>query len=387
LLSRLFSLARRWALALRAFAGLGRGWPCGRGRCFIPERGKHVPPGSRWLSGSISAADLDTVATLFFDEQGIVFVSCTRPIFGPAGRVRGRHPAWLDHKKTRFLPAYIRLEMDGEGVPIWPDGHVTDLAKLGPKMARYFVQGALEFILPGMELPTIIEPMGAVPKKGQDNYRAIADGRVGNKSISDWGTRVFPARELASALSWRAIVNGFDVNDGYHIAPFPGCTGELVWGFGIVDVRRFYDGDPEWEPPMVMDSDWVWRPAHGPHGAQFRFVFGWRLHLGCWPGKYAQTCDKSYCAMYTDGCIARWAVAHFCQKPAGCPLNCIALCLLRHAALRRANTGELRGASVRPMLGGRLRLPQACGVAPALRRAGGGLPGLRPQPGGGGGAR
>jgi hypothetical protein len=150
----------------------------------------------------------------------------------------------VNRKKTRFLPEYIRLEVDGEGVPIWPDGHVTDLvarrhvweklilmdgvtracvqgklgyprscwritpsylpnhkswdeaevkAKLGPKMARYFVQGALEFILPGMELPTIIEPMGAVPKKGPDKFRAIADGREGNKFISDWGTRVFPA--------------------------------------------------------------------------------------------------------------------------------------------------------------------------------------------------
>jgi hypothetical protein len=82
-------------------------------------------------------------------------------------------------------------------------------------------------------------------------------------------------------------------------------------------------------------------------------MFGWRLGpiLGCWPGKCGQTCDKSYCAMYTDGCIARWAVAHFGQKLAGCPLNCIALCLLRHAALRGANEGELRGASVRSMLG------------------------------------
>ena len=80
-------------------------------------------------------------------------------------------------------------------------------------------------------------------------------------------------------------MNGFDVNDGYHISPFPGCTGELVWGFGIVDMRRIYDGDPDWEPPLVMDPDGSWRPASGPHGTQFRFVFGWRLHLGCWPGK------------------------------------------------------------------------------------------------------
>ncbi len=129
-------------------------------------------------------------------------------------------PAW------RITPSYLPNHKS------WDELEVK--AKLGPKMARYFVQGAIEFILPGMELPTIIKPMGAVPKKGPDKFRAIADGRVGNKTISDWGTRVFPARGLASALSWRAIVNGFDVNDGYHIAPFPGCTGELVWGFGIV---------------------------------------------------------------------------------------------------------------------------------------------------------
>ncbi len=115
-----------------------------------------------------------------------------------------------------------------------------------------------------------------------------------------------------------------------------------MWGFGIVDVRRIYDGDPDWEPPVVVGADGSERPAPGTHGTQFRFVFGWRLHLGCWPGKCAQTCDESYCAMYTDGCIALCAVALFGQKPAGCPLNCIALCLLRHAALRGANTGELR---------------------------------------------
>ena len=71
-----------WALALRSFAGLGRGRPCGRGRGFILERGKHVHPGSRWLAGSIaSTAHPSTVATLFFDEQGVVFVSCKLPNF------------------------------------------------------------------------------------------------------------------------------------------------------------------------------------------------------------------------------------------------------------------------------------------------------------------
>jgi hypothetical protein len=55
--------------------------------------------------------------------------------------------------------------------------------------------------------------------------------------------------------------------------------------------------------------------------------------------------------MFFDGCVCRWSVAHFGQKPAGSPLNCIALCLLRHAALRAPAVGELRGCSQRSLLG------------------------------------
>jgi hypothetical protein len=110
-------------------------------------------------------------------------------------------------------------------------------------------QGAAEAILPGHSLPTIIEPKGAVPKKGKDEFRDISDARTGNKTIPKWGTRLFTARELASSLRWRAVMNGFDISDGYHIAPLTGCTGELVLGFGITGVRRVYDGDPEWSPP------------------------------------------------------------------------------------------------------------------------------------------
>jgi hypothetical protein len=121
-------------------------------------------------------------------------------------------------------------------------------AKLGQKMAAYFVQVAMEFVFPGHPLPSIIEPKGAVPKKGADKYRDIADARKGNKSLSDWGVRYFTARELALALSWRAIVNGHDINDGYHIAVLAGCSGVLVWGWGIVETIYIFPGDPEFEP-------------------------------------------------------------------------------------------------------------------------------------------
>jgi hypothetical protein len=54
---------------------------------------------------------------------------------------------------------------------------------------------------------------------------------------------------------WRAILFGFDISDGYHISVLAGCTGQLVWGWGIVGVRRVYEGDPDFVPPTVIGSD------------------------------------------------------------------------------------------------------------------------------------
>jgi hypothetical protein len=392
-----------WVLALHLFAGLRQGFACGGGTGFIPERGRSAPPGSSWLAGVLtSEIDASVSATVFFDADGIVFVDCTRQVFGSANQVRGPVPAWLAQKRTRWLPDYIKLATDDHGVPIYPKLRVTALVerrhvwerlvnmdgvtratimgklcyprigwhilpsflpnhkswevdevkqKLGQKMAAYFTQGALEFVFPGHRLPTMVEPLGAVFKKGKDKYRAIADARAGNKSLADWGVRYYTASDLAAALTWRAIVFGADVNDGYHIAPLPGCTGDLVWGWGIIRVERVYSSDPDFEPPVVVAQDGSFQPAPGPPGAQIRFVFGWCLHLGCWSGSCTGVCDKSCNGMFFDGCVARWAAAHFGQKTAGCPLNCIALCLLRHAALRRPAPGELRGASSTSLLG------------------------------------
>ncbi len=394
-----------WALAMRVFAGLRRGRSYDGGLGFIPERGKHhqPPPGGAWHCGTIaSSAEPDVVVTVYFDDDGAALLRCTRAVFGSASDARGPVPAWLVPSRSRFLPAYIRLETDAFGIPILPAHHVTSMleqrhvwlrsirmdgitraivmgqlcyprtcwritpsylpnhkswesdavkAKLGRKMAAYFFQGAAEAVLPGQPLPTIIEPKGAVPKKGIDLFRDIADARIGNKTIPKWGTRLFTARDLASSLRWRSITSGHDLSDGYHISMLTGCTGALVYGWGIIGVRRVYEGDPDFDPPTVVGADGSTQPAHGPHGPQAIFEYGWRLHVGCWPGDCCQTCDKSLCGFYFDGCVARWAVAHFGQAPAGSPLNCIALCLLRHAALRGPAPGELRGASSRSLHG------------------------------------
>jgi hypothetical protein len=123
-----------------------------------------------------------------------------------------------------------------------------------------------------------------VPKKGKDLYRDIVDGLEGNRSIADLGSRLFTlaaARDLAPVLSLRSIVHGFDIIDGYHIAPLTGCTGKLVLGFVIVTVLSVYDWDSDFEPPVELGADGSFQSIPGPHGLQVRFQLGWRLHTGC----------------------------------------------------------------------------------------------------------
>ena len=67
-------------------------------------------------------------------------------------------------------------------------------------MAAYFFQGAAEAVLAHHPPPTIVEPKGAVPKKGKDLFRDISDARMGHQTIPRWGTRLFPARDLAASL-------------------------------------------------------------------------------------------------------------------------------------------------------------------------------------------
>jgi hypothetical protein len=218
-----------WALALRLFSDLRRGWPCSRGHCFIPERGKGVLAGSRWLTLElVSAADPSTVASVFFDDAGVVFVGCP---------VRGQLPAWLVQEKIHWLQEYVQLALDDGGMLIYPTLTVTALVErlhvwerliMMDGVTRAIVSGklcyqrtcwlitpsylpppqelggggcegearleggsgAIEFVHPWQPLPTIIEPKGSVPKNGPDGFRDIA----GVRRVFDGETRTLSRR-------------------------------------------------------------------------------------------------------------------------------------------------------------------------------------------------
>ena len=107
-----------------------------------------------------------------------------------------------------------------------------------------------------------------------------------------------------------------------------------------------YPEDPDYDREVTEDGQ-----LSGNREPQVRLTFGWRLHVGCWPWDCCSTFDKACNGMEIDGCCCRWAVAHFGQKPAGSPLNCVVLCLLRHGAMRGPAPGERRGATKRSLLG------------------------------------
>ena len=134
-------------------------------------------------------------------------------------------------------------------------------------------------------------------------------------------------RVVADLLNWCSFMAGGDMGEEYHASVFPGYTGELVWGWGVVGVEDYEDEEGE---------------------TGQRFVRGWRLNVGCWPWDCLQICEKSCSGACLDSFFLRWAVAHFGQKCAGSPLNVIALCLLRYLARRGAG----RSSSARAIQGG-----------------------------------
>ena len=170
------------------------------------------------------------------------------------------------------------------------------------------------------------------------------------------------------------------VKDGNRISLFCACTGELVWGWGVIGFYWVYPGrsacsdsesDGE-ELARIRSRAWRARPAaariprrqagsgEGTAGTTWRGLGTHRAFeaaaaalqvrpaaaRGVRPGSCCCTCDKACNGMELDRCLARLAVAHFGQAPAGSPLNCIALCLLRHTALRSPASGERRGDAV-----------------------------------------
>ena len=82
------------------------------------------------MAGEIcSAAEPDVKVTLYFDDFGVVLVTCTRAVFGSSADAYGPVPSWLVRSKSRWAPDYLRMECDAFGIPLLPSTHVASLVE------------------------------------------------------------------------------------------------------------------------------------------------------------------------------------------------------------------------------------------------------------------
>jgi len=185
---------------------------------------------------------------------------------------------------------------------------------LGPKVAAWIYWRILE-CCPPSHPPALIEPIGAVPKKGDPPVRMINDGRVGNLDMDKWPVDYTTPREAARSLGYGDFIAGSDFDDAYHACKKAGCTGR-VWFERVVRV--------------------------GPSGSA---CWGWQTRVGCSPESCSGTCDKARSGVDLGGLLARFASSHFGEAPAGSPLNALVMQLRRYFGTRGPFSGARRVAT------------------------------------------
>ena len=164
--------------------------------------------------------------------------------------------------------------------------------------------GVMEFNDPRFPAPSIVEPLGVVPKAGDPHFRLITDSRRGNKSLAKWPVKFTTVTSLLQRVDYGDFGSGSDVSDAYHCFPKGGCGGGARRE-RTVFVKNDKAGTREW-----------------------RYV----TRLGCTPATCTGTCDKSRSGVDLDGMLARFASSHFGEKPAGSPLGVLMQELRRYFA-------------------------------------------------------
>ena len=73
---------------------------------------------------------------------------------------------------------------------------------------------------------------------------------MGSKCVEEWGIHYISARYFGDGLSPCAITFGDDVEEAYHITGdyLAGCTGDLVWGLGLLERGSSTPATPNTNP-------------------------------------------------------------------------------------------------------------------------------------------
>lgn len=341
-----------WSLALQAFSTLPSGHFSDYTKTFLP-----VYSGSNrhaWSNSDLCMCRDSIQAKIYLTGSRIALIHASRPMLPLAFREQLPESPKLQEGHLVSLPGFLSLPYDAESSSrILPQITVTAIverrkewhtrlcpldgataaivnghfvyprdswdwnplqthnhpswernaeakAALGPTFAAWIHSGIVEWIPSSCNPPLIIEPIGAVQKSTPPFWRMISDARRSNTSIGKWPIRCMNLQEMISALDFGAIMCADDVQDAYHLSAFAGCTGELMEDLGL-----------------EAGSDGTWRIKR-------------RVYLGCSPRSCFGTCDKARSGCCVEGHVFRFAAAHFGQKLAGSPLNCLLMAVIRH---------------------------------------------------------
>lgn len=345
-----------WAAAILAFSSLDAGFFSDDNCSFLALSNDPQSPGS-WTRGNLCLMAGKFSATVFLRCGKVAFIQGNRPLRSrchslprqelcssdpgfpclpdflalarettgdallfPSSKVTTiveRRSVWhqilgpLDGAAAAIVDGHFSYPRDSwDWMPLFSDNHASwehnleaKLA-LGATLAAWLHSGILEYVPRHCLQPLIVEPLGSVPKSTPPNFRLISDARQSNASLGKWPVRCMNIREMAAGLDYGAIMSGDDVNDAYHLVPFGGCTGEL-----FEDVALACSPEGQWCKTR-------------------------RLYLGCSPRTCLGTCDKARSGCCIEGHMFRFAAAHFGQKLAGSPLNCLFMAIIRHLVRR-----------------------------------------------------
>ena len=107
-----------------------------RGPADIPTHGEgqlspeRLRPGQWQVGQLVSKTDPGAVVTVYFDQEAVSFVECTRAVFVAGGVGRAALSArGGGSRPTCFLPPYIRLPVDDKGNLVLPRFRVTSVVE------------------------------------------------------------------------------------------------------------------------------------------------------------------------------------------------------------------------------------------------------------------
>ena len=186
------------------------------------------PPGVAWPWNDKAVPDFHTTALA-------QRVGAWRRIFGPF-LGSAAHSVLTEGFVIPRLPHALE--------PSYQRNHPTvrnDPALIDRIVAKYLLGGVIEQIPKGLPPPTVIHPLGLVPKKStEEPWRIIHDCRGDNSTIVRWPSRLTGVTASAYLFSRRALTFSLDLKAAYLSIPLRGCGGGLR-----KTGRRLHDGSPE----------------------------------------------------------------------------------------------------------------------------------------------